>query len=943
MDRTHEIFDWPVTARDAELHTIKAALGRRGGALLVGAPGVGKSLLLSTALRLAAREGRRVLHVGGVGWNGATGTQGFGTLAECLEEAVRPSSGTVGAAGAAGDRALIGIDDAHLVDAASGVRLHRLVAAGRISVLATTRQDVPAPAGVDKLWVERLVEHIEVAPFDSAAMGRVLRARLGGHTDTATLERLWAATHGNALMLRELVEHALEDGSLAFTDGAWRWPGLGARPGKRLADVVGVGLRDLGPEEHELVNMLAVAEPLEDEIVAAAGLGRAAEALDLRGIVSVERRGARARLRLAVPLARLVVAHRMSGLTAQRLRREVADALERTGARRDDDVLRIVSLRMDAGLVPEREQILAAARIATRRRDFPLAERMCLLALQETAGEPDVPPLCGPVPDTPEYRAELHRLMTRVEKFPEQTADRIRAALLLGRVLVGRNRPAEAETVLSAALGTEVRVPLEEYVAAVHTRVTNMAWGLSRLQDARDLLARTIARMDPDHAGVLRGTQAAIAVMADDLRGVVAIGDGVLDEPAVDRPVAQALVPVVAYARSELGDPTGALGLLDRYQDSTADWDTDAVLLVNAVRARCSALLGRLESAAEALETVHRYDPGHGRPALLQAVLDRSRLLRLLGRPDEAVALLRRTVASDTSHEYPVTAAWPLAQLAGALAESGDHTEALRTLVEVRSLRGTTPASPIAEDEIAYENALVLAHTGDHYGAGVQAAELAGRAAAAGRTVRAVAGLLLAARVTDGAAVRFPHRALLRDGRNAGGLVRVLADYVEALADADGALLMEVSEQLVRMGALPLATEAAAQAARAFKASGQHRKGREAAAACRDLLRDSGAPLPSWVGRDGRQEPDSVSLTPREREVAALAATGMSNRDIADRLVVSVRTVENHLHRIYHKLGITARNDLKRGLEKLTGRPQEPGRAAPLRLVGAPGGSEQVA
>ncbi|MEV6784308.1 helix-turn-helix transcriptional regulator [Streptomyces sp. NPDC051098] len=83
-----------------------------------------------------------------------------------------------------------------------------------------------------------------------------------------------------------------------------------------------------------------------------------------------------------------------------------------------------------------------------------------------------------------------------------------------------------------------------------------------------------------------------------------------------------------------------------------------------------------------------------------------------------------------------------------------------------------------------------------------------------------------------------------------------------------------------------------------------------------------------------RRDSDIAPLTPREREVAALAATGMSNRDIAHRLVVSVRTVENHLHRIYHKLGITARNALRRGLEQAAA--QSDGvRMSPMQLIRA--------
>jgi DNA-binding NarL/FixJ family response regulator len=53
-----------------------------------------------------------------------------------------------------------------------------------------------------------------------------------------------------------------------------------------------------------------------------------------------------------------------------------------------------------------------------------------------------------------------------------------------------------------------------------------------------------------------------------------------------------------------------------------------------------------------------------------------------------------------------------------------------------------------------------------------------------------------------------------------------------------------------------------------------------------------------------------LPLTEREREVATMAARGMSNREIADRLVVSVRTVEGHLYRVGHKLGLGDRGEL---------------------------------
>ena len=53
-----------------------------------------------------------------------------------------------------------------------------------------------------------------------------------------------------------------------------------------------------------------------------------------------------------------------------------------------------------------------------------------------------------------------------------------------------------------------------------------------------------------------------------------------------------------------------------------------------------------------------------------------------------------------------------------------------------------------------------------------------------------------------------------------------------------------------------------------------------------------------------------LPLTPREREIVSLAARGLSNKDIAERLTVSVRTVEGHLYRAGHKLGVSERTDL---------------------------------
>ncbi|MBB5898094.1 non-specific serine/threonine protein kinase [Kutzneria kofuensis] len=75
------------------------------------------------------------------------------------------------------------------------------------------------------------------------------------------------------------------------------------------------------------------------------------------------------------------------------------------------------------------------------------------------------------------------------------------------------------------------------------------------------------------------------------------------------------------------------------------------------------------------------------------------------------------------------------------------------------------------------------------------------------------------------------------------------------------------------------------------------------------VLGDNAAPHPR-KGTPGRDDQPWVSLTRREREVAALIAQGLSNRDIANRLVIAQRTAEGHVERVLVKLGLTSRTQV---------------------------------
>jgi DNA-binding CsgD family transcriptional regulator len=56
------------------------------------------------------------------------------------------------------------------------------------------------------------------------------------------------------------------------------------------------------------------------------------------------------------------------------------------------------------------------------------------------------------------------------------------------------------------------------------------------------------------------------------------------------------------------------------------------------------------------------------------------------------------------------------------------------------------------------------------------------------------------------------------------------------------------------------------------------------------------------------------SLTPSEQRIAAMAAQPMTNRDIAQALFVTPKTVEMHVNNIYRKLGISSRTQLPQAL-----------------------------
>ncbi|MFG2134601.1 ATP-binding protein [Streptomyces sp. NPDC048751] len=118
-------------------------------------------------------------------------------------------------------------------------------------------------------------------------------------------------------------------------------------------------------------------------------------------------------------------------------------------------------------------------------------------------------------------------------------------------------------------------------------------------------------------------------------------------------------------------------------------------------------------------------------------------------------------------------------------------------------------------------------------------------------------------------------------------------------------------ERLRRLRATTAAREQLAQALEAFQRLGAKPWATRAAAE----LRASGRAAPSPAGAG----PGPGALTAQELRIATLAATGLTNKQIAERLSLSHRTIGTHLYQLYPKLGITSRAALRDALSGLDG------------------------
>jgi ATP/maltotriose-dependent transcriptional regulator MalT len=435
------------------------------------------------------------------------------------------------------------------------------------------------------------------------------------------------------------------------------------------------------------------------------------------------------------------------------------------------------------------------------------------------------------------------------------------------------------------------------------TRRVNLFIGMAKTDEAREMLRATAASLsDTNLEARLAAEEAVVAAYSGRLREASILGEAVLARPGLDRLVRWRALSAAGPAWAYSGRTGEALTATDAALTEVlpiASDIPDVVAWLGTVRLTTLLLAGRLDEAAALLDAAEMFQPvgPHIRTSAWLA-LARGKLELLVGRPATAARWMRDAIPSlresDPGHLLP----WCRSVLAEAWALCGEPVTAAEMLTEAQQ----APVWGLSEGDVRRAACWVAAGLGELSRARQEAIHAADWCHADGQLGLELHALHDAVRL-DAVAEAAPR--LLEVAHAVDGdwpAAYVTHTHAKLARDADG--LLEAAEIFEAMRGELLAAEAAAEAAALL---GPVRpRGRQAAAranrlasACEGAL----TPALSLLGPSAR-------LTRREQEIARLAAAGMSNREIADRLVVSVRTVEGHLLRTYVKLGVQTREDL---------------------------------
>ena len=181
---------------------------------------------------------------------------------------------------------LLGVDDGHLLDAASAALVLHLAASGTAFVVVTVRAGEPCPDPVVALWKDAGALRLELQQLSQDETAGLLAAALGGEVEPGVLRWAFEASEGNVLYLRELVTGALAAGALQRAGGQWQLR-FRPHPGPALVDLISARLAGLTEEELDTVRLLALGEPLPVGALARIAGTAALARLEERGLAVV--------------------------------------------------------------------------------------------------------------------------------------------------------------------------------------------------------------------------------------------------------------------------------------------------------------------------------------------------------------------------------------------------------------------------------------------------------------------------------------------------------------------------------------------------------------------------------------------------------------------------------------------------------------------------------
>ncbi len=877
---------WPFVGRHDELEAFASALADAGceAFCVYGAPGVGKTRLADECAAQAEAGGRRVLRVTadrsleavplGVVAHllpaGSLAELGEGDVKDAVVRArlLHAALGLLAEHTAAAGVPVLVIDDAHRLDAASLTIVDHLFALGAVFGVATIVTGELPPETVTRWWRDERAVRLELADLDPLGVDTLLHVVLEGPLEADASARFWDASHGNALALRELVLGALARGTLVPQDGLWQLAGpIGAT--SRMHDLVRTRIGALDDTTRAALEPLALCQPLGlGQLEASFGLS-ALEALERNGLISVHTDGQRESVRLAHPMHGEVLKEGLPALRSRSILLAQADAVQACGARRREDPIRVATWRLAATGRADPGLLLRAARLARFAGDNRQATSLARAAM---TGQPSAA-----------------------------------AGLVLGESLYDLSSFTEAEEVLAQAV--ERAASDDELVRISTVRRRNLFWG---------------CRLDAEAIAVGRAVSPRLATAA--ARDELVTGEA----------------EVLAFA----GHPGAALALLDQIDTSIPRVDVLAAI----PRAAALTTIGRTAQAvATSQRGFHEHIALGDELAIAPAgthIVNQTWALVEAGRLAEAHELGRVWLDRATRERRSLGVAWFGVHLARCALIEGRPATARRLAERARGAAeagGYDGLKPIAYSLLAMAHALLAdapasaAQAGQidtgARGFGFFDAELAlGRAwalAAAGEMPAARAALVAAGAAAEQAghvpvAAWLLHDAVrLGAGKEAAArlaglaagtdsvLAAARADHAAAVVDDDAGRLAGSADRFEAIGAILLAAEAAAAAA-----GGSRRRADQRRATALELRSGQFAARCEGATTPGLRSADPpVPLTPREREVALLAAAGHPSRVIAERLYLSVRTVDNHLRRIYEKLGIPGRADLAGALD----------------------------